>query len=235
MRRGLILIIGLTGLICGQSISGEGETLVYAAGFRLFSAGTATMELTDPSPQDPDNSLRIISRTKTDPLFDHIYRIRDRIELRIRPKTWELEYMFRDIQEGRYTHQDSAIVDRGAGLIYTQKDTLVVEGPIYDPVGAIYYLRSLPLQVGDEINLNIFNGRRMREIIIRVAGKEQIRVPAGEFECLVLKPASTDSRRLTKVDGLLHLWLATDVRRTPVRVEQKTGFGTMVLKLMEAR
>ncbi|UCH10386.1 MAG: DUF3108 domain-containing protein [Fidelibacterota bacterium] len=235
MRRSLILVIVLTGLISGQSVSSEGETLVYAAGFRLFSAGTATMELTDPSPEDPDNSLRIISRTETDPLFDHIYRIRDRIELRIRPETWELEYMFRDIQEGHYTLQDSAIVDRGAGLIYTQKDTLAVEGPIYDPVGAIYYLRSLPLEVGDEITLNIFNGRRMREIIIRVTGKEQIRVPAGEFECLVLRPAAADNRRLTKVDGLLHIWLATDQRRTPVRVEQKTGFGTMVMKLMEAR
>ena len=118
---------------------------------------------------------------------------------------------------------------------WAKKDTLTIAGPIYDPVGAIYYLRSLPLKVGDEVSLNIFNGRKVREIIIHVTGKGLVQVPAGTFECLELKPTTTDSRRLTKVDGMLHIWLATDQKRTPVRVEQKTGFGTMVMRLKEAR
>ena len=107
--------------------------------------------------------------------------------------------------------------------------------PVFDPIGAIYYLRSLPLTIGDEIHLTIFDGRRLRKIAITVSGIEQIKVPAGEFECLVLKPTPLDNKRLTSADGILHLWLTDDRRRIPVRIEQKAGFGTIVLRLAEVR
>ena len=236
MIRVLLLAAGLAGWLPGQTHPfPPRETLVYTAGFRLFPAGKTTMEVVAGEANRPDSALRITSRTETAPFFDHIYRIRDRVELWLDPGTLELRRMVRDIREGRYVRRDTTIVDRQAGLIYARKDTLAVEGPVFDPIGAIYYLRSLPLAVGDEVRLSIFDGRYLREVAITVSGKEVIRVPAGEFESLVLKPSPLDRRRLTKVNGLLQLWLATDERRTPVRLEQKTSLGTMVLKLVEVR
>jgi len=232
----LFLAIGLAGCLQGQTHPFQaGETLIYNAGFRLFSAGKTIMEVTAGDTTGKDTALRIISHTETAPFFDRLYRIRDRVELWLDPATLELLRMERDIHEGRYKRQDTTTVDRRAGLIYTRKDTLAVEGPVFDPIGAVYYLRRLPLAIGDNIRLSIFDGKRLRKVAIAVRGKKQIQVPAGTFECLVLKPEPLDRRRLTKVEGLLHLWLATDAARTPVRLEQKTGFGTMVLRLVEVR
>lgn len=227
-----ILIVCITALWGQNHPFDTGETLIYTTGFRLFSAGTSIMEIME---QEEDSLLHVVFQVKTSDFFDHIYRIRDRTDLWLDPGTLELRRMQRDIHEGRFERKDTTIVDQESGLIYATQDTLTPEGPVFDPIGVIYYLRGLPLAVGDEIRLAIFDGRYLRRIAITVGGPERIRVPAGEFECLVLKPVPLDQRRLTKVEGLLHLWLANDEARTPVRLEQKTGFGTMVLKLLEAR
>ncbi|MFB0517318.1 MAG: DUF3108 domain-containing protein [Candidatus Neomarinimicrobiota bacterium] len=236
MTRLLILAIGLASCLQSQTPAFlKGETLIYTAGFSLFSAGKTIMEVAGRDTTDPDMALHITSRTETAPFFDHIYRIRDRVDLWLDQSTLELRRMERDIQEGRFERKDTTTVDRQAGLIFTRKDTLIIEGPVFDPVGAVYYLRTLPLAIGDEIYLSIFNGKQLRKVAIAVSGKEVVKVPMGEFECLVLKPMPLDRRRLTKVDGLMHLWLATNERRTPVRLEQTTSFGTMVLRLLEVR
>ncbi len=236
MIRSLMMTVGLIGYLYSQTHSFQaGETLIYTTGFRLFSAAKTIMEVMPTDTADPDEALRIVSRTETVPFFDHIYRIRDRVDLWLDPGTLELRRMQRDIHEGRFERKDTTIVDQESGLIYARRDTLTLEGPVFDPIGVIYYLRGLPLAVGDEIRLAVFDGRYLRRIAITVGGPERIRVPAGEFECLVLKPVPLDRRRLTKVDGLLHLWLANDKARTPVRLEQKTSFGTMVLRLVGVR
>ncbi len=209
-----------------------GETLIYTTGFRLLSAGTSTMEIVN---QEGDSVLYIVSQVRTGNFFDYLYRTRDRIDLWLDSSTLELRHMLRDIHEGGYERRDTTNVDREAGLIYARRDTLTVDEPVFDPIGAIYYLRSLPLTIGDEIQLAIFDGRRLRKIAITVSGIEQIKVPAGEFECLVLKPTPLDNKRLTSADGILHLWLTDDRRRIPVRIEQKASFGTIVLKLAEVR
>ena len=233
IRTTIVFLLG-AGCLQAQLPFRIGESLHYAAGFRLFAVGTTTMEVTRPDTTTPDAALRITSRTETAPIFDRLYRIRDRVELRLDPTNLALRRMERDIQEGRYRWRDTTSVDLLSGIIITQGDTLAAAGPIHDPIGAIYYLRSLPLTVGDTVRLSIYDGRRLRRVDISVGGEELVKVPAGEFQCLVLRLAPLDSGPLTKVDGLLHLWLATDEARTPVRLEQQTRFGTMVLNLLEA-
>ncbi len=228
-------------LCCVVPLAGQthpfswGEQLVYAAGFRLFSVGTTTMEVLTPDSLSRDTTLHIVSQVKTKPLFNRLYRIDDRVDLWLDPQSLELRGMLRNINEGRYHRRDTALVDPQAGLIFAGTDTLTAEGPVFDPIGAIYYLRSQPLNLGDTFDLSIFDGRRLRPMAITVTGPVSIKVPAGEFDCLVLSPTSLDDQPTTKVGGFLKLWLATDERRTPVRVEQKTSFGTMVLRLAEIR
>lgn len=208
------------------------EKLVYSAGFRLFSAGETTMETAIIRGKDGRDTLRVSSYTETYPFFDSFYRVRDRVELWLNPITYEVQRIERDIHEGNYELQETIIVDRQAGFMYTRKDTLRVEGPVYDAIGAIYYLRHLELEIGDEVQLTIYDGRRLRPIKISVRKKEILSVPAGTYECLVLKPAPLDNAKLTSVDGLLRVWLALDEFRTPIRVEQRSNVGTMVLRLI---
>jgi len=228
----LVILAGFTAVWGQDQPFKTGETLIYATGFRLFSAGTSTMEIVA---QEGDSSLHIVSQVRTNDFFDHLYRIRDRIDLWLDSSTLELRHMRRDIHEGRYARRDTTTVNRETGFSHARDDTLTVAEPVFDPIGVIYYLRSLPLAIGDEIPLAIFDGRHLRKIAIIVGGPERIRVPAGEFECLVLKPESLDDRSLTSAADYLRVWLSADERRLPVRIEQRASFGKIVLKLAEVR
>jgi hypothetical protein len=235
MKRIFIISLGLIGSLFSQPDGAAGdETLIYTAGFRLFSAGKSTMEASLSRSEDGRDTLRISSYTETHPFFDSFYRVRDLVDLWVDPATYEVQKIVRDIHEGRYELQETVRVDREAGFMYTRKDTLPLAGPVYDPISAIYYLRQLDLKVGDKIQLTIFDGRRLRTIKIAVRKKETLEVPAGKFDCLVLKPVPLDDAKLTSVDGLLRLWLADDDFRTPIRVEQRSNIGTMVLRLIKS-
>lgn len=233
MKKLVIILYGGVLLSAQAPPFAAGETLVYATGFRLFAAGKTTLQVLPPAATD--TTLRLRSLTETGGFFDHLYSVRDRTNLWLKPQTLELVRMERDLNEGRYHHRDTTLVDRREGVIRVRQDTLAFAGPVFDPIGAIYYLRSLPLTEGQEIPLTIFDGRRLRQLVITVAGWETVTVPAGTFRCLALAPKPLDGQPLTKVDGMLKLWLADDERRTPVWVEQQANIGTMVLKLAEVR
>lgn len=225
-------------LVCGALWAQDhpfsvGEKLEYTAGFRLLSVGTMTMEITGLDSSGPDTTLMVVSRVRTFPVFNRLYRIDDRVDLWLDYRSLELRRVRRNINEGRYHRRDSARVDIQAGLIYTRKDTLEFEGPVLDPIGAIYYFRSLALELGDRVEITIFDGKRLRTIAVLASEITTIKVPAGELECLLLIPSPLDDRPMTKVDGFLRLWLTNDAARIPARVEQQTNFGTMVLKLVK--
>ncbi len=212
-----------------------GEQLEYQAGFRLLSVGTTTMEITGVDSSGPDTTYKVLSRVRTFPIFDRLYRIDDRVDLWLDHRSLELRRVRRNINEGRYHRRDSARVDILGGRIYTPKDTISFEGPVLDPIGAIYYFRSLALELGDRVEITIFDGKRLRTIAVQASEITIIKVPAGELECLLLIPSPLDDRPMTKVGGFLRLWLTNDAARIPARVEQQTSFGTMVLKLVKYR
>ncbi len=210
-----------------------GEKLVYNAGFRLLSVGTTTMELTGPDTTWADTTYHVLSRVQTFPIFNRLYKINDRVDLWLDHRSLELRRMKRNINEGKFHRRDSARVDVQAGLIYTRKGTLELTGTVLDPIGAIYYFRTLELTLGDRVQITLFDGRRVRPIAVEVSKIVSIKVPAGTFECLLLVPSPLDDRPMTKVNGFLRLWLTNDAARIPVRVEQQTKYGTMVLRMTE--
>ncbi|MCH8836197.1 MAG: DUF3108 domain-containing protein [Candidatus Marinimicrobia bacterium] len=227
-------------LVCGALWAQDhpfkvGEQLEYQAGFRLLAVGTMTLEITGLDSSGPDTTLMIVSQVRTLPVFDPLYRIDDRVDLWLDHRSLELRRVRRNINEGRYHRRDSARVDIRSGLIYTAKDTINIEGPVLDPIGAIYYFRSLALELGDRVEITIFDGKRLRDIAVLASEITTIKVPAGELECLLLVPSPLDDRPMTKVGGFLRLWLTNDAARIPARVEQQTNFGTMVLKLAKYR
>lgn len=57
-----------------------------------------------------------------------------------------------------------------------------------DQVSFIWFVRTLPLEVGDEYVLNQYFKEEDNPVIIRVLRKETIEVPAGTFECVVIEP-----------------------------------------------
>jgi hypothetical protein len=76
----------------------------------------------------------------------------------------------------------------------TEEGPLASETPL-DDVSFIYFIRSLPLRVGDRYVLNDYFKEDGNPVVIEVLRRETVRVPAGEFQTVVVKPT-------IKTDGL---------------------------------
>ena len=65
-----------------------------------------------------------------------------------------------------------------------------------------------------ELVYDIADGGKLKEYRFAVVGKENIRVPAGEFEVLKIERIRKDNDRTT------YLWCAPSLNYLPVRIEQ---------------
>jgi hypothetical protein len=74
---------------------------------------------------------------------------------------------------------------------------------------------------GEPVRMHVINGRGMSEYLYQVAGRERLRVPAGEFDALKLlrkRPGESGIRG--------EIWLAVDRSHLPVRILVVEDDGT---------
>ena len=101
-----------------------------------------------------------------------------------------------------------------------------------DESSFIYYLRSLPLEVGKVYRVDRYYHAEKNPIVVTVVRREHVTVPAGEFDAYVLKPV-IQSNGLFSVKSDAEVWLATDQSHTLLKLKSKLPLGTLYLELKE--
>jgi len=67
-----------------------------------------------------------------------------------------------------------------------------------------------------------------------VLGRERVKVPAGEFDCVAIEPM-LNAGGIFKNKGRLVIWITDDARRMPVLMRSKVTIGSVSVLLVEAR
>jgi hypothetical protein len=93
-----------------------------------------------------------------------------------------------------------------------------------DVLSALYYIRTLPLQVGQAISLANHTDGKNYPLIVKVLGREHVKVDAGEFDCIIVEPILRGPGVFTQ-SGRLTVWLTDDRRRMPVLMKSKVVIG----------
>ncbi len=89
-----------------------------------------------------------------------------------------------------------------------------------DEVSMLFLVRTLPLRVGDTYTLNRYFKSEDNPVVIKVVRKERVKVPAGEFDTIVVRP-------IIKTDGIfgeesqLEVYFSDDERRILVMMDSK--------------
>ena len=122
-----------------------------------------------------------------------------------------------------------------------QSVTLITEGrsriyptvaAVQDPLSAFYYYRmTASLEPGEVARIPVHDRKRPKEIIVTVGQVETVKTKAGTFETVRLKIEQEEGLFLH--EGEVWLWMTTDARRLPVRVEARVTLGTVVAELTE--
>lgn len=206
-----------------------GETLVYSAGFRLFDAGEAIFK-TEVKRLNETPTLLITSTIKTNSFLSRFYKVRDVVKVWSNIDDLSLLKIEKEVHEGNYHLNYSAHVTEDLKLISAGK-VIQLESKVYDPISAIFMLRKELLTESDSYKFTTVENGIIQKVNVMVGSIEKISVPAGEFNTRQIIPISDDGVPLFKHDGKMKVWYSNDERHLPVKMEQKTNVGTLILKL----
>jgi len=119
--------------------------------------------------------------------------------------------------------------DRGVVLEEGKPEAPTVPAPLDD--GAfLYFVRTIPLEVGKTYEFDRYFRPDRNPVTIRVLRKEHIRVPAGEFDAIVLQPI-IKTKGIFSEGGRAEIWLSDDSNRIMLQMKSKLPFGSLNLYL----
>ncbi len=210
--------------------SNIGEKLIYKAGFRFFSAGESTLELRADT-LNGKQVYHITSQTETNSFLDKFYKVRDRIDVWVDTLDFTIFKVEKNISEGRYKKNHSAIFYIEDSTAYSDGKYLKFPQKVLDPFSALYFLREQDLSPNKQFQVSIYDNGKIRDTFVRAVKEERIAVPAGIFHCVLVSPVSTDNKSLLKNKGEMRIWFSDDGRKLPVKIEIKTNIGVMKMEL----
>ena len=231
IKHAIILFIILFTLGWTKSPDFIGEVLQYSAGFRIFPAGNATLSIQSDS---LENELTYLLTTtiRTNSFLSKFYEVRDEVKSWLSTDNLSLKKTVQTIREGRYKRDHDAIII-GDSIAVSKNNIVKLSDKVYDPVAYVYFLRMQKLLQGNQYRFFSYGETKIKEVIVDVTGKETIKVPAGRFNCFKIEPVSGDGKPLLKNNGVMRVWLSDDSLHLPIKIEQNTNIGTMVMKLKE--
>lgn len=203
---------------------GAGEKLVFSVQYGLVTAGEATLEVRNIADIRGRPCYRIVSDARTNDFFSKFYQVRDRYESYMdTTELYSLRYE-KHVREGKFKRDETVDFDQVTHRA-TYKDKVVPIPPrTQDVLSAMYYIRTLPLAAGQSISIANHTDKKNYPLVVKVHGRERVKVDAGEFDCWVVEPILRGPGIFTQ-KGRLTVWLTDDERRMPVLMKSKVVIG----------
>ncbi|MBI4826809.1 MAG: DUF3108 domain-containing protein [Nitrospirae bacterium] len=212
------------------------ENFVYHIYWSGIKAGKATMDFAN-----TEEGVRITSHETSTSFVSLFYKVDDIAQSTLYSDGFPKSYTI-SIREGRHRREKATafevpVEDGKQKVVYRNildKETVEfeLEGKAYDALSALYELRKRPLKVGVPEYLDIFEDKKTWKTEVQVIKKEKIRVPAGEFDTILIKPMFRSEGLFLK-KGDVYIWLSDDEKRIPVMIEIQTKAGNFKVKLSE--
>lgn len=174
--------------------------------------------------------MKIVSRAWSSKFLSVFYKVEDSIEVLVDNSSY-LPFIYRlDLREGRHRKDREVLYLREMGKIVLNnrhKDEIKefdAEGAIYDPISAFYRVRDMDMEVGNPLFVRVFDNGKLYDVEVQVLKKEKVRVPAGTFDTVVVKPI-LKSEGIFMRKGDVYIWLTDDARKIPVKMKSKVKVG----------
>lgn len=207
---------------------GVGERAEYQVKFGILSVGTGVMEVSG------IDSLR--GREAWHTLFRIRggvpgYRVNDRLESWIDTRTLSSLRHWQELSEGNRDRERKFEIypERGVYVEGDREPQPTVERPL-DDGSFLYFIRTIPLEVGQEYSFDRYFRPDRNPVRIQVLRREEIRVPAGTFRTIVIRPI-IKSKGIFSENGRAEIWLTDDDNRLMVQMKSQLKFGSINLYL----
>jgi hypothetical protein len=210
-----------------------GERMEYSVtwGGARIGKSVMTVEAIDTIGGIP--SYRTSLKTEGGPPF---YRLEDELTSWIRPEPFATLRFDQQLRQGGYRRDRRHIMDVATST-YTrydlEDDRYIVrpdEADVPIPPGALdevayfYFARLSELKVGTRYEYERYFKENGNPVVLEVLRRERIRVPAGTFNTIVVRPTIKTSGLFSE-GGEAEMYLTDDERRIPVRLKTHMSIG----------
>jgi len=251
MIRAVLVIAFLLGTVSAQEVASigpaaqvrpvpenyrfpNGETLHYSADWRIWQAGEATLSL-----QQNGTEERITASANSTGFVALLFRAADTFVSRFDARTFCSVLFTKHTEEGLHKRETMIHFDEGRhkavldernlrdnGVKHLEND---IPGCVTDVLNGIYYMRTLPLQVGATYLFPLNNGGPTVDVKSYVEGREDIKTDAGIFHTVRVS-VNSDADKL-KGRGKVWIWYTDDAVHVPVQMRSQLFWGTLTLRL----
>lgn len=213
------------------------ERLVFDLTWTGVKAGTATLEI-----MNERDSVRIVSTARSADWLSVFYEVDDRVESVLsggeaapfpgKARTYRVR-----LREGRHRRDKEVVFEHEKGRVsyidHLRKSRRIypIGNGTFDPLSSFYHIRSLPLEVGRSLYVDIFDSKKMWHVEVQILRRERIRTSLGEFNTIVIKPLM-QSEGIFNRKGEIEIWLTDDTKRVPVKMQTKAAVGSIIATLV---
>jgi hypothetical protein len=221
----------------------EGEDLVFAIRWGVITGGYATLGVPSIDLVSGRTAYHILSEARSTGMVDTFYKVRDRNEAWLDtawPRT--LRYS-KKISEGKYRVDEVVDLDQDKGKFHLtevrhDKNTReekqgVIPPNVLDVLSSLYYVRTLPLEVGKSFTIDVHSGEKTWPLLVKVHKREKVRVKAGKFDCFRVEPVLREAGIFISKGKKLEVWLTADSRHMPVLMRSEIFIGHVSAELVK--
>ena len=212
---------------------GVGERLEYDVKFGKLRVGSGSMEVADVQEVRGRSTWHTIFQVRGGTFF---YRVNDQYESWIDRHTGNSLRFKQDLNEGRREVERAFEIFPERGVFQESgEDTTQasVKNPL-DDGSFLYFLRTIPLAVGETYTFERYFRPDRNPVTIKVLRKERIGVPAGEFDAIVVQPVIKTAGIFSE-NGHAEIWLSDDENRIMLQMKSGLSFGSLNLYLKSYR
>ena len=205
-----------------------GEKLEYDVKFGSLKVGSGSMEVQEVTEVRGKPTWHTVFRiTGGIPL----YRVNDRYESWFEVGSLTSRRFYQEIDEGSYERMRKYefYPERGVYQEGDKPELPTVEQPL-DDGSFLYFVRTIPLEVGKEYSFSRYFNPASNPVTIKVLRQETITVPAGTFKTVVLQP-TFQSKGIFSKNGQAEVWITDDANKIMVQMKSKLSFGSLNLFL----
>jgi hypothetical protein len=210
----------------------NGEKFVFEVSWGPINAGYVIL---DAAPDSSGNRLIITGKGMTNGFFSSMYKLRDYIQASLDINGVYPFFFEQHLREGRYRADRWEMFDQARNTVFTYKkdaDSVAVPVFVQNYFSMIYWVRSLSFAPGDSLSFDCFVDKKSHRLVLYCPNRATIKVEAGTFNCLLVKPVLVgEGRVFTKKDEIL-LWFTNDGFKMPVMAKAKIKFGSITARLI---
>jgi hypothetical protein len=211
-----------------------GQRLTYRVSWLGIPAAEARIELH--SSREDRDVLTAEAWLKTNGFVDMLFKMRDYIREEMSAATLETREEYFRQHETRSFNEYFVNFDHDAGVVTAvrrnRKGETVkryIAGNGYGPLTGAIMALTQPRGPGSVFIFDVFTGDHRYVLDFKIARRERIRVPAGDFDAYRIVPGVVylNDNAMRRELRYTLVWVSTDDRRLPLRAEAGTFIGSL--------